>query len=148
MIIAVDFDGTIVKHKFPKIGEPVPGATAWLRAFAVNGAKLILWTMRSGKHLHEARAYCEAQQIPLWGANSNPDQASWTNSTKAYAHLYIDDAAFGCPLVRPWSPTQIEDLRPYVDWEKVGPDVMQTIIRFRAPDLDLRPESVAKSLAE
>src|SRR5690606_31270663 len=30
MIIAVDFDGTIVEHKYPRIGRAVPGALAWL----------------------------------------------------------------------------------------------------------------------
>ena len=27
MIIAVDFDGTIVRHRYPKIGEEIPFAT-------------------------------------------------------------------------------------------------------------------------
>ena len=27
MIIAVDFDGTIVEHKYPKIGKEIPFAT-------------------------------------------------------------------------------------------------------------------------
>ena len=47
MFIAIDFDGTIVDHRFPEIGKPVPGAFEWMKKFKEAGAKLILWTMRS-----------------------------------------------------------------------------------------------------
>ena len=54
--------------------------------------------------------------IELYGANKNPTQKRWTNSPKVYAHLYIDDAALGCPLKMDLS---ISD-RPFVDWEAVS----------------------------
>lgn len=120
MIIAVDFDGTVVEHRYPDVGVDVPFAADWLRRYVKAGAKLILWTMRSGETLQDAVRWYEKRGIPLWGVNVNPDQ-DWTTSPKAYAKVYIDDAAFGCPLV----PNQVG--RPYVDWEVVGPGVMAMI---------------------
>ena len=101
MIIAVDFDGTVVEHVFPKVGREVPNAVAALRLLVENGHSLILWTMRSGKHLEDAVAWYSERKIPLFGINTNPTQASWTTSPKAYAQVYIDDAALGCPLIQP-----------------------------------------------
>ncbi len=112
MIIAIDFDGTVVTHEYPRIGEDV-GAVPVLRAMASKGHQLILFTMRSGDELQQAVDWFTANGIPLWGINTNPDQKAWTNSPKAYAQLYIDDAALGCPLIVPGSG------RPYVDWSEV-----------------------------
>lgn len=125
MIIAVDFDGTIVTHNYPDIGKCV-GAIPWLKKFSEAGAELILWTMRcdsksQGPVLTDAVEFCEQRGVRFFGVNSNPSQGSWTMSPKAYANIYIDDAAFGCPLVEP------EDGRPYVDWEIVGPAVLKMI---------------------
>jgi len=47
MYICIDFDGTIVEHRFPDVGSPVPGALEWMIEFQEAGAKLILFTMRS-----------------------------------------------------------------------------------------------------
>lgn len=119
-IIAVDFDGTIVEHKYPKIGDPVPYAIASLRRFVKAGAKLILWTMRGGERLAEAVAYCEKAGIEFWSINSNPEQTAWTDSPKCYAHIYIDDAAMGCPLIaHPSGDSMV------VDWKKVSAIVMK-----------------------
>lgn len=117
MIIAIDFDGTIVEHRYPDIGRPVIGAFAWMRTFQNHGAKLILFTMRSGKSLDEAVEFCRKNGIEFWGVNTNPEQRNWTTSPKAYARLYIDDAAFGCPLIN------CDPHRPCVDWSVVGPAV-------------------------
>lgn len=117
MIIAVDFDGTIVEHTYPTIGPDVPGAFEWLREFSDAGHQLILWTMRSGPELAEAVEHCRRNGVEFWGVNRNPGQGSWTESPKAYAQMYIDDAALGCPLV-----LRLEG-RPYVDWSAVGPMV-------------------------
>jgi hypothetical protein len=113
-IIAVDFDGTIVKHAFPSIGDPVEFALHSLRRLRMANNELILHTMRSGEYLEEAVQYLEEAGIQLYGVNENPGQGSWTSSLKPYAHLYIDDAAAGCPLIHP------EKDRPYVDWTKVN----------------------------
>jgi FMN phosphatase YigB (HAD superfamily) len=129
MIIAIDFDGTLCDHRFPEIGNEVPEAFKYLKEFQEAGAKLVLWTMRSdGREdgfnpLTEAIEWCKERGIEFWSHNSNPEQSSWTSSPKCYAHLYIDDAAFGCPLkTNPRSGG-----RPFVDWNVVGPMVMEMI---------------------
>lgn len=124
MFLAIDFDGTIVSHSYPRIGSPVPGALNWLKRFQEAGAELILWTMRDGQELKEAIEYCEANGITFFSHNSNPTQDSWTKSPKCYAHYYIDDTAFGCPLRE--NPAM--GGRPFVDWEVVGPQMLNIII--------------------
>lgn len=123
MIICVDFDGTVVDHRYPELGQPVPEAIMWLRRLQACGAKIILYTLRSedgvaGNTLTEAVRYLQEQGIELYAVNNNPSQESWTSSPKVYADLYIDDAAFGCPLIRPPGFA-----RACVDWKKVGPAV-------------------------
>lgn len=130
MIIAVDFDGTIVEHEFPNIGPAIPGAFEWMRRWQEAGAKLILWTMRSAGRktpglpsdvLNAAVELCRANGVDFFGVNSNPAQHEWTQSPKAYAHCYVDDAGFGCPLI-------VEvGKRPYVDWAKIGPAILRMI---------------------
>lgn len=143
MIIAVDFDGTIVDHRFPDIGAPVPGAIKWLRQFQECGCKLVLWTMRSdgqssGDVLTDALNYCLRMGIEFDGVNHSPGQDSWTSSPKAYAHIYIDDAAFGCPL----KDNPRCGGRPYVDWDIVGPAVLEQLVFERKSCL--KPVRVAK----
>ena len=130
MFIAIDFDGTIVDHRFPEIGEPNPGAIDWMKRFQEAGARLILWTMRSDGAmkngderpvLTEAVEYCRVNGVEFHGINENPQD--WTTSPKAYAHTYIDDAALGCPLRE--NPRM--GGRPFVDWDAVGPRVMEMI---------------------
>jgi len=128
MDICVDFDGTLVDHRYPEIGKPVPEAMKWLKNFQSYGARIILYTMRSdsdkyGPILTQAVSYVKAGGITLYGINHNPDQDDWTKSPKAYADLYIDDSAVGCPLV------QIKGFaRPCVDWKKVGPYVEHLLL--------------------
>ncbi len=123
MYICVDFDGTVVDHRYPAVGEPVPGAITWLKRLQRHGARIILYTMRSdskenGEMLSDAVRYMESNGIALYGVNRNPDQDSWTTSPKAYGDIYIDDSAFGCPLTKPKGFA-----RPCVDWKKIGPEV-------------------------
>ena len=112
-IIGVDFDGTIVKHAYPDIGEPVPYAIDSLKDLAAAGHRILLWTMRDGDRLMDALRYLHGEGVELWAANTNPDQ-SWSDSPKAYCHVYIDDAALGCPLIE-----DEDGGRPYVDWGAV-----------------------------
>lgn len=117
MVIAVDFDGTCVTHEFPEVGKDI-GAAPVLKRLVDCGHKLILFTMRSdGQNnnpdvLNDAIKWFYDNDIPLIGINENPEQYSWTNSPKPYAHIYIDDAALGCPLIY---DGEISD-RPFVDW--------------------------------
>lgn len=119
-ILGIDFDGTCVKHLFPAVGPDCPGAVNWLRKFVEEGASLILWTVRGDQYLTAAVHWFAQRNIPLYGVNINPTQVSWTSSPKALADYYIDDRAIGCPLI-----PDFEIGRPYVDWEKVGPYVLE-----------------------
>lgn len=130
MLIAVDFDGTIVDHQFPDIGAPVPGAFEWLKSWKQSGATLFLWTMRSdgqesGNVLTDAIEFCRKHGVEFDGHNNNPSQLSWTTSPKCYAQIYVDDAAFGCPL----RENPRTGGRPFVDWDIVGPAVAAMIGR-------------------
>ena len=58
MTIAVDFDGTIVEHRYPQIGEEIPFATATLKMLINERHRLILWSVREGKLLEEAVEWC------------------------------------------------------------------------------------------
>lgn len=112
LIICVDFDGTCVTHEYPNIGKEI-GATEVLKQLTNKGHKLILFTMRSGKELQDAINWFKERDIPLFGVNENPEQHTWTSSPKPYAHLYIDDAALGCPI----KYDIILSNRPFVNWD-------------------------------
>ena len=119
MYICVDFDGTIVDHRFPEIGAPVPQALETIKKLQEGGHKIILFTMRSdsqkdGDVLTQAVDFLKNNGIELYGINRNPDQYEWTSSPKAYGQIYIDDAAYGCPLIHP-----VGFARPCVDWSRV-----------------------------
>jgi hypothetical protein len=113
MIIAIDFDGTCVKHAYPKIGEDI-GAIPVLKKMVKDGHQLVLNTMRSGDLLDEAVKWFEDNDIKLSGVNHTPGQSTWTTSPKIYAQVYIDDAALGCPTVMD------EQGRIFVDWRIVA----------------------------
>lgn len=133
MKIAVDFDGTCVRHRFPKVGEDVPYAVDVLKRLVQKGHQLILYTMRSdidevkqdepiegiehphgGNYLTEAIEWFKKHDIPLYAIQKDIGQEDWTKSNKCYAQMYIDDAALGCPLIFPFQD------RPYVDWHEVA----------------------------
>lgn len=101
MIIAVDFDGTIVEHKYPEIGKEKPFATATLRQLIADGHKLILWSVREGKLLEDAVAWCEERGVRFYSTNANldedvNDQHRSTNfSRKLKVHVFIDDRNIG-----------------------------------------------------
>lgn len=117
-IIAVDFDGTCVKHgAFPALGEDCPGAVETLKRLVDAGYELILWTIRSGDSLVLAEEWFASKGIPLKAVNVNPAQAKWSSSPKVYAHYFIDDAAIGCPLISPKDGGRL-----YVDWNRLYVD--------------------------
>lgn len=136
MIIAIDFDGTCVSHEFPNVGNYI-NAQPVLKELIQNNHQLILFTMRSdivnptgennelhlesGNYLSDAVKWFKTHNIPLYGIQSNPTQHTWTTSPKAYAQLYIDDAALGCPLT--FDPTISS--RPFVDWAAVRQMLVQ-----------------------
>ena len=97
MIIAVDFDGTIVEHKYPKIGKPVPYAIDVLKKLQKEERHtLILWTVREGNLLDEALSYCSKNGIEFYTANKNyPEEETVDTPRKLVADIFIDDKNIG-----------------------------------------------------
>ena len=97
MVIAVDFDGTIVTHKYPKIGEEIPFAIESLKLIQKEGRHLlILWTVREGDLLDEAVAFCKERGLNFYAVNKNdPEEVAGKAPRKLTADLFIDDRNFG-----------------------------------------------------
>ena len=98
MTIAVDFDGTIVRHRYPKIGDEIPFATETLRLLLRDRHRLILWTVREGKLLDEAIEWCRARGVEFYAVNRDFPEEDATGSgfsRKIKADLFIDDRNFG-----------------------------------------------------
>ena len=99
MTIAVDFDGTIVEHRYPKIGKELPFATQTLRMLIEDRHKLILWSVRDGKLLEEAVEWCRERGIEFYAVNKDfPEEDLEKNqhfSRKLKADIWIDDRNIG-----------------------------------------------------
>ena len=93
MIIAVDFDGTIVEHKYPLIGKEIPFAIKSLKQIQQKGHDIILWTYRHGKELDEAVKFCSDRGLTFDAVNNSFKDEEFDNkcSRKIYADIYIDD---------------------------------------------------------
>ena len=66
MTIAIDFDGTIVEHRYPKIGNEIPFAIDTLKMLIKAHHRLILWTVREGKLLDEAVEWCRERGVEFY----------------------------------------------------------------------------------
>lgn len=99
MIIAVDFDGTIVEHRYPHIGKELPFAIETLRKLAEEGHRLILWTVREGQCLADAVEFCRSRGLEFYAVNCDyPEEQQEKNnrfSRKLKADLWIDDRNLG-----------------------------------------------------
>ena len=100
MIIAVDFDGTIVEYKYPKIGKELPFAIETLLDLKADGHQLILWTARDGELLDEAIKFCKDRGLEFYAVNSNRPSGmqfkeTMKKSAKVIADVYIDDHNLG-----------------------------------------------------
>ena len=71
MVIAVDFDGTIVEHMYPKIGNEIPFATDTLKELIKDGHQLILWSVREDGLLQEAVDWCHRRGVDFWAVNKD-----------------------------------------------------------------------------
>lgn len=99
MIIAVDFDGTIVEHRYPAIGKERPFATETLKKLIKDGHRLILWTVREGRLLEEAVEFCRERGVEFYAVNRDyPEEEKERNnhfSRKLKADVWIDDRNVG-----------------------------------------------------
>lgn len=97
LIIAVDFDGTIVEDAYPNIGKPKLFAFDTLMKLQNEGHRLILWTYRSGKKLEEAIKFCESNGISFYAVNASyeDEEIDSEKSRKIHADIFIDDRNVG-----------------------------------------------------
>jgi len=98
MVLAIDFDGTIVEHKYPKLGKEIPMAVQMLKQLKQDGHTLILWTVRDGKELDDALQFCNSRGLEFHAVNrSHPEEVydSQNISRKITADLFVDDRNLG-----------------------------------------------------
>lgn len=98
MTIAVDFDGTIVEHRYPEIGREIPFAIDTLKMLTKEGHRLILWSVREGKLLDEAVEWCRERGLEFYAVNKDyPEENNEDRnySRKLKVSLFIDDRNVG-----------------------------------------------------
>lgn len=99
MTIAIDFDGTIVTHEYPAIGQEIPFATETLRMLIADQHRLILWSVREGKLLEDAVNWCRERGVVFYAVNKDypEEKVEYNNhfSRKIKADLFIDDRNIG-----------------------------------------------------
>ena len=99
MIIAVDFDGTIVRHRYPAIGEEIPFAVQTLKMLTEERHQLILWTVREGELLDAAVNWCRERGLEFYAINRDfPEEDITRNESftrKLKVDMWIDDRNVG-----------------------------------------------------
>ena len=90
MIIAVDFDGTIVEHKYPEIGRELPFAIETLKKLQQERHRLILWSVREGKLLQEAVDFCRERGLEFYAVMEKAER------------IYVLPAEFGWSDLGSW----------------------------------------------
>lgn len=105
--IAIDFDGTVVRHRFPEIGEEVPESARVIRRLSDAGHLLLLWSCRSGRFHDDAMAWLRSRDLRLQVCEWCPPVVAY-RPPKMVADIYLDDRSLGVPL------TTEDD--PVVDW--------------------------------
>lgn len=130
MLIAVDFDGTIVEHRYPEIGPEIPFAIQTLKMLQKEGHRLVLWSVREGKLLEDAVDFCRERGLEFYSVNSNytEEQTDHQNfSRKLKADVFIDDRNVGGML----------------DWGSI-----YRIIHYRIKFADLIADALEERLGE
>lgn len=105
-VALIDFDGTICKHEFPRIGEALPECFDVLKEMKAAGWKLILWTCREDsqydinrKYLKEAVEFCRQNGVEFDAVNDSLPEEDFRpedfKRRKPYAKVHIDDRNLG-----------------------------------------------------
>lgn len=89
--IAIDFDGTIVEHKFPGIGTIKGNVVDSIREWYEQGHTVIIWTCRTDQYAEEALKFLYDNDIPFHHFNTNPSNTF--RCRKVLADIYLDDRA-------------------------------------------------------
>lgn len=98
MTIAVDFDGTIVEHRYPEIGREIPFAIDTLKMLTKEGHRLILWSVREGHLLDEAVEWCRKRGLEFYAVNKDYPEENREDknySRKLKVEMFIDDRNVG-----------------------------------------------------
>jgi hypothetical protein len=98
LVLAVDFDGTVVEDRYPEIGKPLPFAIDTLKRLHADGHRLVLWTFRHGRPLSNAVEFLESQGVQLYAVNQSfPEESEQLDgySRKIHADWFIDDRNIG-----------------------------------------------------
>jgi hypothetical protein len=97
LVIAIDFDGTIVEDKYPEIGEPKIFAFETLHELIKARHQLILWTTRTGVKLEEAVDYCAKRGIHFYAINRSYPEEKFDGTTgrKINCELFISHKNIG-----------------------------------------------------
>jgi hypothetical protein len=120
MIIAVDFDGTIVENRFPKIGQEQPFAIETLvRLQKEEHHQLILWTVREGALLADAVRWCRKRGLEFYAVNQAHPEEDTRGSRKLCADIFIDDSNLGG--LPDWGLIyrMIKANKPFLNYEEV-----------------------------
>lgn len=106
MIIAIDFDGTIVEDRYPEIGKLIGGAREVINKLYDEGYEIIIWSCRARVGKARAIEFLAKNGIKYHRFNesspANLKQYNNVDTRKVYADLYIDDKGLMKPLP-PWS---------------------------------------------
>ena len=108
-IIAIDFDDTINimgNHTYPECGEVRPYCYNVFQFMHKLGIKIVIWTSRDVAynqdekkmydHLSPMLAFLDKNKIHYDAINKSIQFAPYAyNGRKVYAHMYVDDRAFG-----------------------------------------------------
>jgi hypothetical protein len=120
MTIAVDFDGTIVEHAYPRIGKEIPFATETLRQLIQDRHKLVLWTVREDELLQEAIDWCRERGVEFYAINRDyPEEEREKNnhfSRKLKVDIWIDDRNIGG--LPDWG-TIYRMIREHLTWDDI-----------------------------
>ena len=98
MNIAIDFDGTIVEHRYPGIGREIPFAIETLKMLTQDGHRLILWSVREGRLLDEAVEWCRERGLEFYAINKDFPEENREDkkfSRKLKVDMFIDDRNIG-----------------------------------------------------
>ncbi|UTW62028.1 hydrolase [bacterium SCSIO 12741] len=98
MVIAIDFDGTIVEDRYPEIGEPKIFAFETLNEMIKARHQLILWTRREGQLLEDAVEFCRENGIEFYSVNHSypgEDFNEDDGSRKLNCELFISQKNVG-----------------------------------------------------
>lgn len=118
MTIAVDFDGTIVEHRYPEIGRERPFAIRTLLQLQKEHHILILWTVREGKLLQDAIDFCRERGLEFYAVNSNYPGEDPNHSTASEGGTVDPDAEKGEAEVKPACRKLTADY--YIDDRNLG----------------------------